>query len=305
MRDPQELYRLDDELPDLGGPVLLQALTGFVDAGAAIKLAREHLLGTLDARPLVTFDTDALLDYRSRRPTMLFIEDHWESYEEPRLVLHLVRDAKGAPFLLLAGPEPDLQWERFIAAMDGLIDRLGVSVTVGLNAIPMAVPHTRPPGLTAHSTRRELIAGHESWLQRVQVPASIGNLLEFRLGQRGRDAIGFAIHVPHYLAQAEYPAAAAEALEAVSRATGLSLPTGTLHEAATVLRADIDRQVAEADEAAALVRALEQQYDTHQRGRAGNLLAGQTGTLPTAEELGAELERFLAEQGKPGDPPPV
>jgi predicted ATP-grasp superfamily ATP-dependent carboligase len=305
VRDPQELYRIDDDLPDLGAPVLLQALTGFVDAGAAIRLAREHLLGTLDARPVVTFDTDGLLDYRTRRPTMLFMEDHWESYEEPRLVLQMVRDAKGTAFLLLAGPEPDLQWEGFIAALSGLIDRLGVTLTVGLNAIPMAVPHTRPPGLTAHATRRELIEGYESWLQRVQVPASVGNLLEYRLGQRGRDAIGFAMHVPHYLAQSEYPAAAAEALEAVSRATGLSLPTGSLHEAATVLRADIDRQVAEADEAAALVRALEQQYDAQLRGRAGNLLASQTGTLPTAEELGAELERFLAEQGKPGEPPPV
>jgi len=28
------------------------------------------------------------------------------------------------------------------------------------------------------------------------------------------------------------------------------------------------------------------------------------GELPTAEELGAELERFLAERAKPNDPPP-
>jgi hypothetical protein len=177
-------------------------------------------------------------------------------------------------------------------------------LTVGLNAIPMAVPHTRPTGVTAHATRRELVAGHEPWLQRVQVPASAGHLLEYRLGKAGRDAMGFAVHVPHYLAQTEYPAAAAVLLESVATAGGLSLPTASLHESAQVVRADVDRQIAEADEAAALVRALEQQYDAFLHGRENSLLASQSG-LPTADELGAELERFLAEQSKPGDPPPV
>jgi hypothetical protein len=45
----------------------------------------------------------------------------------------------------------------------------------------------------------------------------------------------------------------------------------------------------------ALVGALEQQYDAFLRGRGSDLLATRTGDLPTAEELGAELERFLAD----------
>jgi hypothetical protein len=302
--DPRELYELrDEELPP-GSPVLVQALSGFVDAGAATRLAREHLLAHLPNQVVATFDLDQLFDYRSRRPPMVFIEDHWEHYEDPQLTLHLLRDGVDAPFLLLAGPEPDLQWERFIEATLGLHDRFRIRLTVGLNAIPMAVPHTRPTGLTAHATRRELITGYEPWLRRVQVPGSAGNLLEFRLGQRGRDAVGFAVHVPHYLAQAEYPAAAERLLTAVSRATGLMLPTDALREAAASTRADIDRQVAQADEAVALVRALEEQYDAYLRGQQGtNLLATETGPLPTAEELGAELERFLAEQTRPTDPP--
>src|SRR4051794_19928382 len=135
--DPHGLYELADDLPALDSPVLIQALTGFVDAGSAIQLSREHLLEQFDGEVLATFDIDQLLDYRSRRPSMVFIEDHFESYEDPSLVLHLLRDDAGTPFLLLAGPEPDLQWERFIAAITGLIDQLGVRKTVGLNAIPM------------------------------------------------------------------------------------------------------------------------------------------------------------------------
>jgi predicted ATP-grasp superfamily ATP-dependent carboligase len=307
--DPHELYELADDLPEPGeavprDSVLIQTLTGFVDAGQATRLAREHLQETLESRLVARFDVDQLLDYRSRRPPMIFMEDHWEEYAEPRLELRLLHDDAGTAFLMLGGPEPDLQWERFTAAVSALVERLGVQVTIGLNSIPMAVPHTRPTGITAHATRRELIAGYEPWLQRVQVPGSAGHLLEYRLGQQGRDAMGFAAHVPHYLAQSEFPAAAEVLLESISRTTGLLLPTEKLRAAAEVVRADVDRQVAETEEAGAVVRALEEQYDAFTRGRAGsNLLAEQTGRLPSADELGAELERFLASQPRPGDNP--
>jgi PAC2 family len=305
--DPQGLYELHGlhesahDLPALDSPVLIQALTGFIDAGSAIQLSRAHLLEQFDGEVLVTFDVDQLLDYRSRRPPMIFVEDHWATYERPSLALHLLRDPAGTQFLLLAGPEPDLQWERFIAAMTGLIERLGVRLTVGLNAIPMAVPHTRPVSVTVHATDRRLLRTHESWLQRVQVPASVGNLLELRLGEAGHDAMGYAAHVPHYLAQTAYPAAAVLLLDSVAASAGLVIPTGPLREAAELVRGEIDKQVAEDEQASRLVVSLEQQYDAFLRGRASNLLAGTSGPLPTAEELGAELERFLAEQSRDGE----
>jgi predicted ATP-grasp superfamily ATP-dependent carboligase len=301
--EPKDLYRLVDDVPDLGRPVLIQALTGFVDAGAASRLAREHLLSSLPNRVIATFDVDALLDYRSRRPVMIFFEDHWESYEEPSLNLYLLHDSANTPFLLLAGPEPDLYWERFTRAVMGLVEQLGVRMVIGFNAIPMAVPHTRPTGITAHATRRELIAGYEPWLRRVQVPGGAGHLLEYRLGQAGRDALGFAVHVPHYLAQSEYPAAAEKLLTAVMKATGLLLPTEELRRAAELARAEIDQQIAQAEEAASVVRSLEAQYDAFVRGQQANSLLADGSRLPTAEELGAELERFLAEQTRPGDQP--
>jgi PAC2 family protein len=303
VRDPHELYEMGGELPDLDRPVLIQAMSGFVDAGGAARLAREHLLGA--SEPLLTarFDLDQLLDYRSRRPTMLFVEDHWESYEEQVLALHLLRDEADTPYLLLAGPEPDLQWDRFIAAVTALVERLGVRLTVGMNAIPMAVPHTRPTGVTAHATRPELVADYQPWLQRVQVPASAGNLLEYRLGQQGREAMGFAAHVPHYLASNDYPAAAEALLAAVSRATGLALPTDELAKAAEALRTAVDEQLGQAEEVAAHVRGLEEQYDALMQSRQGNALLTDLSSLPTADELGAELERFLADQPRPGDPP--
>ena len=295
MLDPRELYTLMPGAPELDAPVLIHALSGYVDAGEAVRLAHEHLLATLEHQVVARFDVDQLHDYRARRPAMIFDADHWESYADPQLVLNAVTDAEGHRFLVLTGPEPDVQWERYIAAVTQLIEHFGVRLTIGLNAIPMAVPHTRPVGMTSHASRKELIPDNEPWLQRVQVPASANHLLEYRLKQRGLDAIGFAVHVPHYVAQTEFPDAAERLVDAIARASGLVLPVDALHNAATAARDEIDKQVGESPDAMALVSSLEQQYDAYLRGRGGDLLAPSANDLPTAEELGAELERFLAD----------
>jgi hypothetical protein len=299
--DPDDLYVVAPDAPsaeDLGRPVLLRLLDGFVDAGATGRLVCAHLLATLEHETVATFDADQLHDYRSRRPPMIFREDHWDSYDAPALLLHVVRDVAGTSFLLLEGPEPDVQWERFAVAVQRLVERFGVRLTVGVNGIPMGVPHTRPVSITVHQTRPGLLEGYEPWLQSVQVPASAGNLVEFRLGRAGHDGVGFAVHVPHYVAQSEYPAAAVAALDSIERATGLSLPSAALAVAATDIRAAIDEQVRATPEVATIVAALEDQYDAIVASRGRDLLTDASARLPSADELGAELERYLAEQGK-------
>lgn len=295
--DPSELYELDPSRPDLEGLVLVQALEGFIDAGGARKLAVDHLLSTLEHRVVVRFDHDQLYDYRARRPLMVFAKDHWESYDTPELAIHLVHDRAGAPFLLLAGPEPDAQWERFVAAVLQICQVLGVRRSIGLNAIPMGLPHTRPVGVIAHGVPRSLVEGYEAWIETVHVPASAGHLLEHRLAEAGYEAMGFAVHVPHYVAQSPYPAAAAQLLREVARNGDLDLPLEALDEAAAQTRASLDAQVAEAPDVAEVVRQLEQQYDAFVSGRGRSLLA--ESEIPSADELGAELERFLAEQHRP------
>ena len=300
MLDPRELFELTGDLPALDQPVLVQALDGFVDAGGAKRLAREHLLRN-GSTVVATFDVDQLHDYRARRPLMVFAEDHWESYADPQLAVHLVHDDDATPFLVLAGPEPDVRWEGFTAAVGQIVERLGVRLTVGLNAIPMAVPHTRPLGVIAHASRPELVAGDERWVGTVQVPSSAGHLLEFRLGQAGKDAAGFAVAVPHYLSDANYPAAAVTLLDSVARLSGLRFDTAGLEQAAATVRAEVDKQVSDSDEVQAVVTALEVQYDAYLAGAQRSLLAEMGGSLPTAEELGDELERYLAQQSDDGN----
>ncbi len=298
MLEPENLYEVDSDVPDLTGAVLLHHLDGFMDAGSAGATLVEELLSHTH-RVIARFDLDTLLDYRSRRPMMTFATDHWEDYQAPELVIHLMHDAAGTPFLLLTGPEPDFRWEAFTAAVRQLVDRWGVRLTVGFHGIPMGIPHTRPLGVTAHATRTDLVSGYETFFNRVQVPGNVSGLLEYRLGQAGLDAMGFAAHVPHYLTQSTYPAAALVLLDAITKATDLVLPATTLTESSRRADAEIQRQVSESDQVAEIVASLERQYDAFidAKDKEKNLLMDPD-SIPSADELGAELERFLAEQNK-------
>ncbi|ACZ89574.1 proteasome assembly chaperone family protein [Streptosporangium roseum] len=296
MFDPTDLYRLSGDVPELTDPVLLYHFDGFVDAGGAGRLAIGHLLGELEHRVVATFDVDRLLDYRSRRPIMTFDTDRWVSVESPEIALHLVQDSTGTPFLLLTGPEPDREWELFTAALGTLATRLKVSKLVTTHGIPMAVPHTRPLGVTGHATRPELVTGQTSAFGKVQVPGSVAALIEFRLGAEGHDALGYAVHVPHYLAQAEYPAAAVTALEAVTRSTGLVFPLESLREAARSTDTEIAEQIEASDELSTAITGLEQQYDAFAAGSKRENLMAEPSEMPTGDELAAQFEAFLAER---------
>jgi hypothetical protein len=296
--NPSELYRFetDAEPQDLRASVMIVTLGGFVDAGQTQRLLSDHLLASSDGAVVASFDVDQLLDYRGRRPGMVFDTNRWVSYDDPALALHRLVDRDGTPFLLLAGPEPDYQWERVVEAIRELVVVLGVDLVVSAHGIPMAVPHTRPIGMTAHATDPRLIPEQLNPFGRVQVPGSLSSLLELRLGESGHDAMGFAVHVPHYLAQSEFADGAVTALNAITGATALNLPIDDLVAAAGLNRAEIAQEIAGSEEVAQVVAALERQYDTFIEGlQKPSLLATDVSDLPSADEIGAEFEQFLRE----------
>jgi predicted ATP-grasp superfamily ATP-dependent carboligase len=281
-----------------GGLVLVHDLAGEFDAASAGALAGAHLLAGLPHEVIARFDVDSLVDYRSHRPRITFTGDRYESYTAPEILLYAVEDDAGRPFLLLHGIEPDYAWERFVAAVAMLVERLGVTTLVALQAIPMPVPHTRPVTVTAHATRRQLIEDYPVYWAEMRIPGSVPALIELRMGEAGVDALGVAAHVPHYLAQGTFPAASLTLIEHLERLTGLKLPSDTLREAAEAHRTDIDAQIAQSPENVAVVQALEQQFDNFQAAREGTGLLGSAGEMPSGEQLAGELERFLAEQDR-------
>lgn len=290
------LVRLVDDVDVPRGLVLAHHLAGFVDAGAAASTAVDALLTDHQRVDVAHLDADALVDHRSRRPTMHFDTDRWVDYEAPHITLSLLRrhDDPGHALLLLHGAEPDVRWEAFTEAVIGLVRHLGVRLAVGLSAIPMGVPHTRPAGVITHGTSAELVRGRRAWVGQVRVPGNIGGLLELRLGQAGLDAMAFTVNVPHYVASSDYPDAAAVLLEHLSGVSGVPIDVDGLRVRAVQTRGEIDAEVARSPEVAAVVHALEEQYDNLAESAASDL----RNDLPDADELGAELERFLAENDR-------
>ncbi len=296
MRDPNSLFELTpaaDTVPQ--GLPLIAGLTGFADAGGVVTQLGEHLSNVVELTEIAVFDNDELLDYRARRPTILFDEDHLAEYTPPRLTLALGRDELGASFLLLSGYEPDFQWESFSRAVLGFVERYAVTSTTWVHAIPMPVPHTRPVQVTVSGTRDDLVEQMSIWKPRTQAPANALHLVEWKLQDAGAVVTGFVALVPHYLSDTEFPSAAVTAVESISAATGLIFPTEQLRQEGRDFLAKVDQQVETNEELRRLVATLEERHDAYVAGNPlPSPLTDEAGDLPSADEIAAELEKFLA-----------
>jgi hypothetical protein len=204
------------------------------------------------------------------------------------------------------GPEPDIRWEAFTDAVIEVVEIFDVRLAVGMHGIPATAPHTRDWKVTGPAQAGELVARFGgSPAARVQLPGSAMALTELKLREVGREAQTFAVHVPHYLAQMPSPMGTVELMRAIGSAAGLDFGLAGIEEAAEVQRRQLDKQVAEQPELAAAIAKMEEAHDSRQPGPGfvapgGELLAEK---LPTGEELAAEFERFLADQGGDGDGP--
>nr|MCW2727161.1 proteasome protein [Aeromicrobium sp.] len=285
----------DSDRGDGSGPVLIHALDGFLGAGSAARLAAAQLHSG-QGEVIHEFDLDEMFDYRARRPMIGFRDNHYADYADPTLQIVLEHDANGEPYFLLAGPEPDFLWERFIGEVHDVIEEHNVPLTIGLGAVPMGVPHTRPTMITAHGTRPELIDRQNLWSASITVPSSAQSLLEYRLGQWGHDAAGYVVHVPHYLAQIDYPPAALALIDALADRTGLSVDVEPLRARQDDALKEIEQQI-EDQGGTSLLSGLEEQYDAFTRGAAQSLLASDE-ELPSGDELADQFEQFLARQRK-------
>ncbi|WP_336991578.1 proteasome assembly chaperone family protein [Leucobacter sp. VD1] len=279
------------------GLPLVVAMQGLTDAGGAVSQLEEYLWDRYEPEELVRFNADLLLDYRARRPVITFDEDHLVDYSPEELMLSLVHDELGKPFLLLSGYEPDFRWEQFIDTVLLLVHEFEVSITVWSHALPMPVPHTRPISMTVSGSRDDLIEERSVWRPTTRLSASAAHVLEYRLHSLGEEVVGFALLIPHYLANTEYPEALYAALDGIMAATGLILSTDSVREASRRFMTQVDEQIAGNQESLDMVRTLEGRYDAYMEDQTiRSPLIGEDGMIPTAEQLASELERFLAER---------
>jgi predicted ATP-grasp superfamily ATP-dependent carboligase len=282
------LYHVHQDRP-LHRPVLVIALEGWVDAGLGAATAIASMLAAGTSELVATFDGDHFLDQRARRPVVHLVDGVNTEITWPQTQLRSAHDEAGNDVLYLVGPEPDFHWRGFVDAMVELSLRFGTRLAVGLGAFPAPAPHTRPVRLvaTAPPSCAELIERVGRSRGELEVPAGVSSALEVGFADAGIDMVTIWARVPHYVAAMAFPEASAALVDGLASLAGLSLDSSDLHRAADASRRQVDQVISGNSEHVAMVRKLEESVDASE----GNPLG--IDTLPSGDELAAELEQFL------------
>lgn len=273
------LYRLHEPDEPLVAPAIVAAFDGWIDAGGASTAAADHIAA--GAEPFVSFDSDLLYDYRSRRPVLDIVNGTLTELTWPQLTMKRARVGR-RDLVVLTGPEPDFRWRELGRGVREVASRFGVLEWVSLGAIPAAVPHTRTVPILATASKPGLL--HEDEQQGPQgllrVPSAALSTIELELSS-SIPTVGFYAQVPHYVG-GSYPAATIAILEHAARHLEVELPLGPLAEEAMTQRQRLDAAVAADDDSRTYVERLETVVDNEE--------------MPTGDELVSEIERFLQQR---------
>ena len=285
------------ERPPLESPVLVVALEGWIDAGGGAALAAKAVSTAINAHTIATFDTDTFIDYRARRPVMHLRDGVNTGLQWPSIDLASGRTGDGIDVLLLTGAEPDSAWRLFVDTVAGVATEFAIRTMVGLGAYPFAAPHTRPARLSVTCSTEDLAVSLPYLRSSLDVPAGAAAALEERLGTNGVPVVGLWAQVPHYASAMPYPAAAAALLDGLGQAAGVRVDPSELTRQGADQAKRLDELVSGSEEHMAMLRQLEAAWDADATSGAGPRLGTALGPLPTGDELAAELERFLRDQG--------
>jgi hypothetical protein len=283
--------------PMLHEPVLVVMMTGWIDAAGAGASAAAAVSSECDTVPLVRFDDDTFIDYRARRPTMELRDGVNTDLVWSTIEIRSGRSAGGRDVLLLTGPEPDMAWHRFAAAVSDIAVELDVTQMVAFGAYPFAAPHTRAPRLSCSSPSTEMLANVTFARSSVDVPAGMAAALEHALHARKIPSLGIWVQVPHYVAAMAYPAAAVALLDGLTEVTGISIAASSLRADVTIQRERIDQSVGDNPDHLAMLHQLEEIYDATNGSDTDAVADDGPGLeMRSGDELAAEIQRFLDEQ---------
>ena len=290
-----------DREPPANLPTLVMAFGGWIDAGRAATGAVRQLVRDLEAARLARIEPEEFFVFTQERPEVRLRADGGRDIQWPRSEFFAWQPGDGRDGLLLfCGPEPHQRWQAYTKAFLDVAERCGVRRLVSLGALLAGAPHTRPVRVTARSTDPAARSLLEAWgIYRpptYEGPTGISTVVLDVAERRGMQHVGFMGQAPHYLQDAENPAAIEALVSWVARLLDLSPDTSPFAEAIEDFRRQCDRAVAKDRATREHVRQLEQQYDA-EAGEEGQPLPG--GELDS-DKLMQDLQDFLRKQGEGG-----
>jgi predicted ATP-grasp superfamily ATP-dependent carboligase len=271
-----------DRWPDLRDPVLVVALSGWVDAGLAGAGAAAVLGEQLDAAAgFGRVDLTDLVDLQQTRPSVHLVDGATREIAWP--TVELAAGRAGRDIVLCRGPEPSLRWRAFSEELVEMSQRLGVSTMVGLGGMPSLVSHRRPVPVLATATSRSLAQEVGAWRADYTGPTGAQTALQVALGDAGIPGLGLWAQVPHYVSATPSPPAISALLSQLRELTGVETELTGLDSQVDEYLRRVEEGLSERPDVAEMVRNIEESEDS--------------GEIPTGDELASEIERFLREQG--------
>ncbi len=201
-----------DTLPQLRDPVLVVALTGWVDAGLAGSGCVAFLQEQLEsARTFGRIDLGDLMDLQQTRPTVHLVDGVSREIDWPEITLSAGR--LGRDVVLCSGPEPSLRWRAVLGELVDVSRQFGVSEAFTVGGIPAMASHRRPVSVLATGTDEALVERAGAWRQDYSGPTGAQSVLQVMLGDAGIPTLALWAQVPHYLAGGASPPAIRAVLE--------------------------------------------------------------------------------------------
>lgn len=292
-----ESVRLLQEPRALRDPIVI---AGFADrTGVTAMAAVQHLVEAWEARPIAEIDAEEFFDFTVSRP-LVRLEDGERVLEWPVNRLYVASPA-GAErdVILFPGVEPGLRWRGFSEAVASLLGEYGAKAFVTLGAYAGTTPHTRPTPirLTAADTALAQSFPMERSTSNYEGPVGISTVLTLLLGEAGFETASLYALTPFYAVANPHPHAMVALLETLDRTLGTTTPLTGLVEHATTLEREVAEAVEQSPQLRTVVQSLEEQFDWISGSKTA-LPPGPAAakTLPSSEEIVADVERFLGEQ---------
>lgn len=285
-----DVLRWGAATPELNSPVLLIALRGWFDTAGVASAALEHIVSNRTPTVVAEIDPDPFYDFTQLRPEVR-LEDDRPVLVWPRNAFEAVRFHQAEhDIITLNGAEPHLRWRTYVDAVLEVVRDLEVSAVVTLGAMPDAVPHTRRPPVVGSTPDPRLARRLGLSVPTYQGITGVIGALQEALEREAIPAISLRVGVPHYLGNAQHPASSAALLSHVGHVLGVPLHSSALDAEIEEWREAHDQAVAGSADTGAYVRMLEADFDRRTEA-----------AIPTADDLGAEFERYLQEGRRPDD----
>ena len=275
-----------DSLDSLTRPVLVVAFKGLFDASGSATSALEWLMEKSESENIGEIDSETFFDFTQERPLISFDKNGERTLTWPKnKIVTIKTNGNERDLLAISGIEPHLRWRTFSKLLIEIVNKSNAESVLTLGSMVGMTPHSRPLTVTGSSTNREIAERLHLEKPSYQGPTGIVGVLHDALDRSKIPVISLRVSVPHYVPDSPNPKATRALLRRFEQVTGVTTEYEELDGPAADWQKQVDAAVASDDEITAYVTRLETAIDEDE-----NL-------LPSGDDLAAEFEAFLREQG--------